>query len=231
MNFPRSLACLDSIGYIHNIYKGLVMKISSLLSNQWHPTRNEPLKAIAVGPSSHKKIWWKCRRGHEWQAMVHNRSRGSGCPVCASKVPTRENCLSSTAPQLVDEWHPRNEKKPEEFLPMSGAKVWWKCRFGHEWVARIANRSRGSGCPNCHRRKDTVGTNLALSFPELVEEWHLKNIGRPEDFFSESKEQVQWVCKKAHVYYEQIKHRASGKGCPFCSGERTAPVKNLKPKK
>ncbi len=199
------------------------------LVDEWHP-RNEKRPEEFL-PMSGAKVWWKCRFGHEWRAVISSRSRGSGCPVCKSKVPTRKNCLSNTAPQLVDEWHPRNEKRPEEFLPMSGAKVWWKCRFGHEWVARIANRSRGSGCPNCHRRKDTVGTNLASSFPELVEEWHLKNVGRPEDFFSESKEQMQWVCKKAHVYYEQIKHRTSGKGCPFCSGEKTVPVKNLKPKK
>jgi hypothetical protein len=28
------------------------------------------------------KVWWKCIKGHEWQASIGNRSRGSGCPHC-----------------------------------------------------------------------------------------------------------------------------------------------------
>ncbi|MBN2884422.1 hypothetical protein JXE04_00665 [Patescibacteria group bacterium] len=26
-----------------------------------------------------KKIWWKCSKGHVWQAVIHNRPR---CPAC-----------------------------------------------------------------------------------------------------------------------------------------------------
>ena len=30
-----------------------------------------------------KKVWWKCSKGHEWQAAIGSRNRGSGCPECA----------------------------------------------------------------------------------------------------------------------------------------------------
>ncbi|UQT48905.1 zinc-ribbon domain-containing protein [Flavonifractor plautii] len=31
-----------------------------------------------------RKVWWRCDKGHEWQASVLSRtSLGNGCPVCA----------------------------------------------------------------------------------------------------------------------------------------------------
>ena len=38
-----------------------------------------------VTPNSHKKVWWKCSKGHEWQAVVASRNRGSGCPYCSGR--------------------------------------------------------------------------------------------------------------------------------------------------
>ncbi|MGW1974243.1 zinc-ribbon domain-containing protein [Streptomyces sp. NPDC001889] len=38
---------------------------------------------------------------------------------------------------------------PEEFGPGSQRRVWWLCPAGHEYQARVSNRSRGTGCPTC----------------------------------------------------------------------------------
>jgi hypothetical protein len=38
---------------------------------------------------------------------------------------------------------------PDEVLPGSNLKVWWKCSLGHTWAASVNNRSKGSGCPYC----------------------------------------------------------------------------------
>ena len=29
-----------------------------------------------------RKVWWVCKQGHRWQTTVHQRVKGSGCPVC-----------------------------------------------------------------------------------------------------------------------------------------------------
>ena len=42
---------------------------------------------------------------------------------------------------------------PSEVSPNSGKTVWWKCKEGHEWQARIDSRSKGNGCPQCAREK------------------------------------------------------------------------------
>ncbi len=51
---------------------------------EWHPKRNGALRPSDVSAMSSCKAWWKCRRNpsHEWFAVVANRSRGSGCPLC-----------------------------------------------------------------------------------------------------------------------------------------------------
>lgn len=54
-----------------------------LLALQWHPTKNGDLKPSDVTRGSKKKVWWLCKNGHEWQAVVSSRSAGRGCPRCA----------------------------------------------------------------------------------------------------------------------------------------------------
>ena len=39
-------------------------------------------------PNSVQKVWWKCSKGHEWQATIANRNKGSGCPICTSEQKT-----------------------------------------------------------------------------------------------------------------------------------------------
>jgi hypothetical protein len=60
------------------------------LVQEWHPTLNALLKPENVSKGSHRKIWWKCIRGHEWQAAVNNRCKGRDCPFCNSRTSTVE---------------------------------------------------------------------------------------------------------------------------------------------
>jgi glutaredoxin len=57
--------------------------INPQLASEWHPTKNGDLKPDMITSSANKKIWWKCKNGHEWQTTINNRNRGSGCPICA----------------------------------------------------------------------------------------------------------------------------------------------------
>ena len=36
-----------------------------------------------VSPYSHMSVWWKCEKGHKWEAAIANRHRlNRGCPYC-----------------------------------------------------------------------------------------------------------------------------------------------------
>ena len=51
----------------------------SLLDNnpeiaaEWHPTKNGELLPSQVLPNSNQKAWWKCKKGHEWKAVIHGK--------------------------------------------------------------------------------------------------------------------------------------------------------------
>lgn len=127
------------------------------LVKQWHKLKNGSLKPSDIGTFSHKKVWWKCetgRRDHIWLAAVRVRSAGNGCPYCANKKVCKSNCLATTHPHLVKEWHKTKNRgvTPTNVIHGTDKKVWWKCgsaKRGHVWYARIRHRAKGNGCPYC----------------------------------------------------------------------------------
>ena len=62
-----------------------IAKINSKLIKEWHPEKNGPLSPNDFSAGSHYNAWWLGECGHEWQATIKNRSRGTGCPICSGK--------------------------------------------------------------------------------------------------------------------------------------------------
>jgi Probable Zinc-ribbon domain len=54
------------------------------LAKEWHSSRNGKLTPMDVMPKSHKKAWWQCDKGHEWETVIASRSK-NGCPYCAGR--------------------------------------------------------------------------------------------------------------------------------------------------
>ena len=54
---------------------------------EWNSEKNVGLDPLYITTHNGKKVWWKCKDcGHEWQAVVSNRTdKGSGCPICAKQ--------------------------------------------------------------------------------------------------------------------------------------------------
>ncbi len=130
------------------------------IANEWNYEKNGLLTPDLVSNSSGKKVWWKCAKGHEWQATVSDRKKGFGCPYCAGRLVLQGyNDLETTHPNLALEWHPtkNGELSPTMFSRGSARKVWWKCAKGHEWQMIINKRCNGYGCPYCSGNKVLPG--------------------------------------------------------------------------
>lgn len=200
----------------------------------WHPEKNEDLTPASVSYGSKKKIWWRCEKGHEWQAALYTRTTGgSGCPYCGGKRPwPGENDLASRLPELAAQWHTIKNGllTPRDVTPGSSRPVWWHCRLGHTWQASVKSRAQGAGCPVCaNRLVKTEVNDLASTHPILAAQWHRARNGalRPEDFVSGSKQKVWWRCEKGHEYQARIFSRACrGTGCPVCTGKMVAGGEN-----
>jgi hypothetical protein len=202
------------------------------LASQWHPTKNGELTPANVTPSSSKKVWWFCKKGHEWQAVIANRSIGSGCPYCAGKKASKEYNLSVIRPELASQWHPTKNRDvtPDKVAPSSAKKVWWICDKGHEWQAVIGNRSNGTGCPYCAGKKATREHNLSTIQPGTASQWHPAKNGTltPDKVTPVSHKKVWWVCDKGHEWQASVASRHSGSGCPYCAGKKASKEYNLR---
>lgn len=103
------------------------------LLSEWHE-KNSILPSN-ITPKSSKKVWWICAKGHEWEERVAARANGYGCPFCANKRISVENCLTNNS-LLVTEWdyHKNNGLLPSHFSLNSKKRVWWICKKKHSWV-------------------------------------------------------------------------------------------------
>lgn len=126
------------------------------IAAEWDFQRNQKLTPELVTDRASKKVWWKCAKGHSWQALVRSRTvLGSGCPVCAGKAACPEYNLATEYPDVTVDWDlHKNDKPPEAYLPYSNKEVWWKChRCGFGWKAMIVRRTKeGCRCSQCGKR-------------------------------------------------------------------------------
>ena len=203
-----------------------VVSDNASLIDEWNWERNSNDSPMQLTVGSHKKVWWKCHDGHEWQAEIKSRYYGKGCPYCSGRYAIKGiNDLQTVNPSLASEWdYEKNDGLiPEDVMANSGKKVWWKCSKGHEWQAVIAHRNTGSGCPYCSGQKVLKGFNdLQTVNPSLASEWNYERNGdlKPEDVTSNNGKKVWWKCIKGHEWQAKIYHRNNGSNCPICSSER-----------
>ncbi len=209
------------------------------IAKEWHPTLNGTLTPEMVSPGAEKKVWWLCPNGHDYSALIYRRTANSptGCPYCS--VPVKKllkgfNDLATKFPEVASEWHPiRNvDLKPEDFLPGSHQKVWWKCKEGHEWKAQIKSRTArrdAVGCPTCAREKARTRTrahfgkdDLATLFPDLCKEWDREKNAEidlyPERILPGSTKKAWWICSKCGNSWDAVIHSRTKlkAGCPYC---------------
>ena len=206
---------------------------------EWHPTRNGELDAAHLSPASKHRAWWSCAAcGHQWQAAVHNRARGSGCPVCGLERRARTQSqveparsLAVKHPDVAAELHPERNSgiDPMQLGARSSLKLWWRCAScGHEWKTAVSIRTAGgSGCPVCGlKRRARTQTHvepvrsLAVKHPDVAAELHpQRNPGiDPLRLGARSSLKLWWQCASCgHEWRTAVSTRTDGSGCPACS--------------
>lgn len=197
------------------------------LVQRWSGRNAMPPASVTAG--SHRKVWWICGEGHEWEAMVVSVAIGAcGCPYCMGyRAIPGETDLVTLAPEVAEQWdHEKNGGlDPGTVSPASHDRVWWRCGLGHSWQAAVFSRTKekGAGCPYCTGRSVLPGFNdLATLKPGLAEEWYEPLNGglKPSDVTLGSNKKVWWRCSEHHVWQAVIygRTRRNGTGCPVCAG-------------
>ena len=136
-------------------YNDLATTNPELLS-EWDSEKNTILPT-SVRKGSNKKVWWKCEKGHSYQAIIYNKAlQHTKCPYCSNaRVLSGFNDLATINPELLEEWdYNKNTIPPSEIMSGSEKKFFWKCKnCGNEWLTSVAYRTSGAGCPRCAKSK------------------------------------------------------------------------------
>ena len=193
----------------------------------WHPTMNGALTPADISRHSHKKVWWRCPEGHDWETMVYTIAAGTGCPYCSGKqVLPGFNDLATTHPDLAVEWdiEHNGDFRPDAVTHGSIKEAWWRCPEGHIYQAKVFSRVAGTDCPYCSGKKVLAGYNdLMTTAPAIAAQWcePLNDGLLPTGFTRGSHKKVWWQCSEGHVWQAAIyaRTRSNASNCPICAGK------------
>lgn len=156
-------------------YYNLVTEYPEIL-DYWDTSKNK-IDPTTLFPKTHIEFYLKCKnKDCDYQSVTTKKVRDFvrdmnhyQCPKCSNgkNVSVNEwNNLKVKHPDLLKSWdYGRNTKKPEEFLPSSNDKVWWKCSKNHRYLCRIGNKTfLNRGCPICYSQHKTSFLEQAIYF-------------------------------------------------------------------
>jgi len=131
------------------------------LAKEWHPIKNKDLTPQEVTLGCDKKVWWQGECGHEWESIISNRNKGSGCPYCAGV---------SILKGFNDMWTTNSELAMKLANPQDGYKYGENSNASVNWICPDCNHiiknkkisevnSQRLSCPKCGQGK---------SYPERI---------------------------------------------------------------
>lgn len=193
-----------------------------------------PVDPSEVSPQSNLTMVWRCSdpRHPDFKAKVDammraekDGSKTQGCGACRSFVLVPGCSLADLHPFIAADYERAgtNPVPASEVIPGTTATADFACgTCGYRWSTAVCQRTRaGQGCPACFGSAVTPTNNLAVRYPELLEEWHLDNTIQPTELRPASTQLVLWSCKKnrSHVWWAKPADRTRkdfGTGCPHC---------------
>ena len=200
------------------------------IAAQWDKIKNASLSPTDVLPGTDRRVWWKCEKGHSWQASVSARTgpHKTKCPFCYGKAVDAESSLAAKSPELAQYWHPvKNTVSPTEVAPASNRSFWWRCSQGHQWKDSPNNLRKhlpDRVCPYCNHRRVSPEYSLASQNKELAVFWHPeKNAQSPQEVAPYSNKKFWWRCEKGHQWQESISRMqtfGAEKACPYCNDRK-----------
>jgi hypothetical protein len=193
-----------------------------------------PITSLSSG--SNLLIHRKCAENpsHRWSSMLNSRTskRGAGCPFCAGKKADIGNSLAACYPEIAAQLDSNKSGfTADQVVPGSDRVAIWRCSEGHEWPAKVANRTsqNKTGCPYCSGRKKTNENGLVTLFPEIAAQVD-RDLYKGDLSLLASKSTVMlpFVCEVGHKWVANLANRTRlGRGCPFCAGQRIESGKSL----
>ena len=206
------------------------------LAAEWDSDRNGPLMPELFSPGSDQKAHWQCAKGHQWIAVIKNRTlAGSGCPECSvlgsgSRVRKarleKSGSLIETHPGMLARWdYSRNGTLLSDSVSAgSGMLVWWRCERGHSYRRRVVDEAKRGRCPECYRKdyKMTLQRHSAMKHGTLGDAVKAlpvtlaDNDMNLEHFSAKTRHTFTWRCSHGHTFRRSARILLRNSSCPLC---------------
>jgi very-short-patch-repair endonuclease len=189
-------------------------------------------KPNEVALNSHKKFWFDCDCGHEFDIQLNNVNIGRWCPYCSNKkiCEPKKNCKICfdkcfASVEKSKYWSNKNEEMPHRVFKNSHKKYWFDCECGHEFEASLSDiTSKKSWCPYCSNKKlCEPNKNCKICFDkcfacvERSKNWSKKNKKEPIQVFKSTAEIFIFDCDKCgNDFKSKLCHITDGSWCPNC---------------
>lgn len=162
------------------------------------------------------KLYWRCQKGHVWEASPNNIKRGKWCPECAKTTMGVYHKLS------IEEMQKTAKKRgglclSTEYVNAS-EKLKWQCKEGHIWEATAFHIRQGTWCPIC-AIKD-YGSYHKLDIGEMRETAKAKGGYCLSTTYANNSTPLKWKCKHGHTWEARPSNIRFGQWCPYCSRRR-----------
>lgn len=178
-------------------------------------------KPHEVPLNSHKKIWFNCECGHEFDVQLNNVNLlARWCPYCSNKKLCGKCNIcynkSFASHCRANNLSNKNEIEPMYILKSSHKEYLFNCECGHEFKARISDITcKNTWCPHCSNPPKKLCVNIEKCVS--CQHWSIKNKKKPFEVFKSSAEQFIFDCNKCNCEFtSKLCHITDGSWCPNC---------------
>ena len=126
----------------------------------WSDKNDDVIKPRQVFKSSHKKYWFNCECGHQFECALSNiTALNCWCPYCANrKLCKNKECQTCFEKSFASHdkskcWSDKNgDINPRQVFKSSGNKYWFDCNTCcHQFETALYSVIGNSWCPYCCR--------------------------------------------------------------------------------
>jgi very-short-patch-repair endonuclease len=183
--------------------------------------------------NSHKKFWFNCECGHQFESSLLNINQANNwCPYCSNhaiKLCDKEECNSCFEKSFASHdkskyWSIHNELKPRQVFKGTDRKRFiFDCICGHEinmMVKQIS--SQGHWCSYCSHQKLCENNECKMcfnnSFASIEKSNNLNDKAiNPRMLFKSTNKKFKFDCETCYKTFEtQLSDITRGTWCPHC---------------
>lgn len=194
--------------------------------------RNEN-KSNEVALNSHKKFWFDCECGHEFESNLVNKNQSSNwCPYCSyppKKLCDNENCKMCFSNSFASHeksicWSNENELTSRQVFKSADRKKYiFNCdKCSHKLSMNLKQiTSQGHWCSYCSHQKLCENKDCEMcwnnSFASIERSKHLHDNINPRMLFKSTNKKFKFNCNLCNKTFScQLADITKGVWCSFC---------------